>query len=101
MSVNINFRPTSNETKWKSVKNGDFAVIEGTQDHPIPSGLYRIFVVQQEMDPPAEGFAINYLLVPMFDGPFSQGMFPYMLTESPFPSIKQVVNKVHIEVEVT
>jgi hypothetical protein len=102
MSVNINFRQTTNETKWNGLKNGDFAVVEGNQQHPLPPGLYRVFKMDQEVpliDPNAKQY--TYVLLPMFEGPFPEGMFPYMLTEGPFPTIKQIVTKVHIEVEVS
>jgi hypothetical protein len=51
------------------------------------------------IDPNAKQY--TYVLLPMFEGPFPEGMFPYMLTEGPFPTIKQIVTKVHIEVEVS
>lgn len=95
MSVNINIRQTSNETKWASIQNGDFAIIEGIPEHPLPNGLYRIFHTPKEE-------AVNgYLLIPMFDGPFAENMFPYWLSEGPLPPIQQLVNKVHIEIEVS
>lgn len=100
MSVNINFRPTSNETRWNSIKNGDFAVVEGNNQHPIPMGLYRIFTIPAESQINPEVKQQNFLAIPMFDGPFQDGMFPYMISENPFPLIKQIVNKVHIDVEI-
>lgn len=108
MSVNITYFETSNETKWKSIiKNGDFAVIEGTPEHPIPEGLYRVFLLPREQDldlvpnvPNVQQY--NYLLLPMFDGPFLDNMFPYMIdAEGVLPPIKQIVTKILIEAQVS
>ena len=95
MSVNININPVSNEAKWASLANGSFAIIEQTTDHPIPSGLYRIFVVNIRQ---ASGVK-EFIVIPMFEGPFNPDMFPYMITENP-PTIRQLVHKVNIDVEV-
>ena len=93
MSVNINFRPSSNDSKWDAVKNGDFAVLEGNPENPIPQGLYRIFIVS------TDGGQIRvWVILPLFDGPFSEGMFPYMVNIPP-PKLVQTFNKLHIEVE--
>lgn len=99
MSVNINFRPTSNATRWASIKDGDFAILEGNTEHPIPAGLYRIFVM---FDDPGNEVAKQpqFILLPIFDGPFNPGMFPYIIAEGPLPEIKHLIHKVHIEVEV-
>lgn len=99
MSVNINFRPTSNATRWASIKDGDFVILEGNQEHPVPAGLYRIFVMPP--DPTSETASRpQYVLLPMFDGPFNPGLFPYVLSEGTLPEIKHLIHKVHIEVEV-
>jgi hypothetical protein len=92
MSVKINFKPSSNEAKWNLIKSGDFAVLEGTQENPIPQGLYRIFVAVDEKQQK------TYLLTPLFDGPFEDGMFPYMVTNM-LPKLIQPVSKLHIEAE--
>ena len=104
MSVNINFRPPTNNSKWESVKSGDFVVLEGTPEHPIPQGLYRIFIIT---DIPTEAIPIlphkNIFIIPMFDGPFDENMFPYMfpymLSNSLLPTLIQKINRINIEVE--
>lgn len=104
MSININFKPISNESKWKSIVNGDFVVIENSPTHPIPSGVYRIFIIPvnaENLDPSISSFTLpkQFIIVPMFDGPFEIGMFPYIITQ-PYPNIKQLINKIHIEAEI-
>ena len=96
MSVNINFNETSNETKWNSIKNGDFAVIQGNTSHPIPSNLYRIFtVLDDETDQ-----KVSFILLPMFDGPFQQNMFPYLIpTSAAPPIISKMIHKISINAE--
>lgn len=92
MSVNINLKQTSNEDRWLSIKSGDFAIIAGTNEHPIPEGLYRVFSV------PTDDHS-QWFITPMFGESFEDGMFPYMVCNPP-PLIKQTVHRVHIEVEV-
>jgi hypothetical protein len=95
MSVNVNLKPSTNVSKWESVKSGDFAMLEGTPEHPIPAGLYRIFIITD-----AETTQRNIFVVPLFDGPFDETMFPYMLNNFPLPTMTQKVGKVNIEVEI-
>lgn len=71
MSVNINFTPPSNVDKWKSVENGDFMFLKGTAIHPIPDGLYRIFLMEDKVEN-------NIFIVPMFNGPFELNMFHHV-----------------------
>lgn len=101
MSVKINLKPVSEEQKWKSINNGDFIVIETNQKHPIDSGLYRVFTIlpEESMSNPNFDPTPNFILIPMFGGPFPNGLFPYMLTELPFPNITRVISKINIEVE--
>lgn len=96
MSVNINFKPFTNEAKWVSLNSGDFVVLEGTPEHPIPAGLYRVFIIT-EPEPPHNK---TIFVVPLFDGPFEGNMFPYMLNNFPLPTITQRVSKINIDVEV-
>lgn len=96
MSVNVNFKPSTNESKWASLKSGDFAVLEGTPEHPIPQGLYRVFIIT-ENEPPHHR---NIFVVPLFDGPFAENMFPYMLNNFPLPTLIQQVIKITMEAEV-
>jgi hypothetical protein len=96
MSVNINFKPSSNESKWEYVKSGDFVILEGTPEHPIPNDLYRVFIISED-GPPA---IRNVFIIPMSSGPFTENMFPYMLSAFPYPTIIQKVNAINIEVEV-
>ena len=95
MSVNVNFKPSSNERKWESLKSGDFAVLEGTPEHPIPNGLYRVFTIT-DPEPPQPR---NIFVVPMFEGPFNENMFPYMLNNLPLPILTQKINRVSIDAE--
>jgi hypothetical protein len=94
--VNINYKQSTNVTKWESVKTGDFVMLEGTPEHPIPQGLYRIFIIT-EPEPPNPK---SIFIVPLFDGPFENNMFPYLLNNFPLPTMVQKVNKVMIEAEV-
>lgn len=90
--IDIKLNPTSNESRWKSVKNGDFLLIEGTAEHPIPNGLYRAFIMHN-----------SYFLVPMFEYDFPADMFPYFIsTENnpTYPTIVNTVNKISIEVQI-
>jgi len=95
MSVNVNFKPSSNEKRWESLKSGDFAVLEGTPEHPIPNGLYRVFTIT-DPEPPQPR---NIFVVPMFEGPFNENMFPYMLNNLPLPILTQKINRVSIDAE--
>lgn len=100
MSVNINFKPISNESKWKSIVNGDFVVIENSPNHPIPSGVYRVFIIPIDITAKVDiPFNQQFIIIPMFDGPFEIGMFPYMANQ-PYPLIKQLINKINIEAEI-
>lgn len=92
MSVNITYKSING---WDSVINGDFLILEGTTDHPIPKGLYRAFIITNESDDPPQTFC----LIPMFDGPFEKNMFPYMLGDS-FPKLISKVKSVNINAEV-
>lgn len=96
MSVSVNFKPSTNESKWTALKSGDFVVLEGTQEHPIPNGLYRVFIVV-EPEPPHHR---TLFIVPLFDGPFQENMFPYILNNFPLPTLVQRVSKINIEAEV-
>lgn len=96
MSVNVNFKPSTNISKWESIKSGDFAVLEGTPEHPIPAGLYRAFIITESEPPNLR----NIFIVPMFDGPFEESMFPYMLNNFPLPTLVQKANRVSIDAEV-
>jgi hypothetical protein len=100
MSVNINFKPSTNNSKWETVKSGDFVVLEGTPEHPIPQGLYRVFIITEI---PTEAIPTpphkNIFVIPMFDGPFDENMFPYMLSNFPLPTLIQKINRINIEVE--
>jgi hypothetical protein len=94
MSIQINYTPKTNESLWESVKNGSFVVIIGNEVHPLPEGLYRIFIV----DEPEK----TWILIPMFDGEFAAGMFPYMMAGefNTFPTIKNLISKININAEV-
>jgi len=94
--VNINFKQSTNVTKWEAVKTGDYVVLEGTPEHPIPQGLYRIFIITEPQPPNPR----NIFIVPIFEGPFENNMFPYMLNNFPLPTLVHKVNKVLIEAEV-
>ena len=96
MSVNINLKPSTNVSKWESVNSGDFLVLEGTPEHPIPSGLYRVFIIKN-VEPPHNK---DIFLIPIFEGPFADNMFPYVMSNLPLPTIVHKVNKINIEVEV-
>ena len=98
MSVNVKFTQTiSNETKWQSIHNGDFSIIDGDEKFSIPNGLYRIFIVPSQTDDPK-----TICLVPMFEGPFAEGLFPFFIPFlSPLPHIANAVNKVNIDAEVS
>jgi hypothetical protein len=104
MSVNITYKPLTNEQKWNSLQNGSFAIVEGNQEHPIPNGLYRIFIMRdEEVVPtePGESPIVSYILVPMFDGPFVDGMYPYMLPISnTMPPLLHKINQILIDVDV-
>lgn len=101
MSVNINFRPTSNATRWSSIKDGDFAILDGNQEHPIPSGLYRVFVMPADPQAEVAQPMPQFVLLPIFDGPFNPGTFPYIVSSAPLPEIKHLIHKVHVDVEVS
>jgi hypothetical protein len=83
--------------------NGDFVVIEGSPEHPIPSGVYRVFTIpvsgEQIIMAGEQRVEKQFIIVPLFDGPFEIGMFPYMVNQ-PYPIIKQLINKIHIEAEI-
>lgn len=95
MSVSINIKSSTNVSKWESIKSGDFVMLEGTTEHPIPNGLYRIFIIT---DP--ELATRNIFVIPMFDGPFEESMFPYVLNNFPLPTLTQKINNISIDVEV-
>lgn len=95
MSVNINYKPPTNNQKWISLQNGAFAVVEGNAAHPVPKGLYRIFLTNNE-----EMTGIIFILLPLFDGPFSNNMFPYMMPyDDSLPTIINKVSQIHIDAE--
>ena len=101
MSVNINFKQPTNDSKWESVETGDYLLLEGTPNHPIPKGLYRIFIYISDVDPTDNSNNKTVCLVPLFDGPFEPNMFPYMCPDINYPTIIQKINKVNIDAEVT
>jgi hypothetical protein len=39
--------------------------------------------------------------LPIFDGPFEPGLFPYVISDGILPELKHFIHKVHIEVEVS
>jgi hypothetical protein len=90
MSVNINIKPTSNDDKWAAMENGDFAILSGNKENPIPEGLYRVFMANAEK--------MEYFAIPMFEGPFEIGMYPYMIS-LPRPPLKCIINTVHIDIQ--
>lgn len=96
MSVSLKISTISNEERWSAIRSGDFVLLDKRNEHPIPAGLYRVFKlpgqVTTEMGTPAEIF-----VVPMFDGPFEDGLFPYNVS-APYPKIAQVIADVKIEV---
>jgi hypothetical protein len=95
MSVNINYKPPTNIQKWKTLQNGAFAIIEGNEPHPVPKGLYRIFLTNNE-----EMTGLIFILLPLFDGPFPDNMFPYMMPDGDnLPTIINNVSQIHIDVE--
>ena len=102
MNVNIKFLPVPNETKWIPIKNGDFAILGTNADNPIPEGLYRIFIVPKENEEIVDIIypesRDKYILIPMFDGPFPEGMFPYLLNKKTFPPIVNIANQINIEI---
>lgn len=95
MNVNINYKQSTNITKWESVKTGDCVILEGTPEHPIPQGLYRVFIITEEITN-----IKNIFIVPLFEGPFADNMFPYMLNNIPLPTISQKINKITIDAEI-
>ena len=86
MSVNINIKPPTNESRWLSVASGDFLLIKGTSEHPIPDGLYRVFIVKAESQ--------SIFLTPLFDGDFPDNMFPYIF-EQGIPDLPVITEKIH------
>lgn len=96
MSVNINIKQITDNSKWETVNSGDFVILEGTPEHPIPHGLYRVFIISDSDSPLNK----NIFIVPMFDGPFEGKMFPYVISNVPFPKIIHIVNHVNIEVKI-
>ncbi len=91
MSVQIKFRAAPESQKWESIQNGDYAILEGI----VPDGLYRIFVIPQ----PDNDRTI--CIIPLFDGPFTDGQFPFFLEgKDNFPKLKHRISKVNIDVEV-
>ena len=95
MSVQINFKAAPAASQWSSVKTGDFIIAEGTPEFPLQNGLYRVFLV------PQEGDEIVYCLLPLFNGPFTEGMYPVFINASQgFPKLKHRVSKINVEVEV-
>lgn len=98
MSVNIKFKQVSNDTKWTTIQNGDFAIIEGDEKITIPNGLYRIFIVPSQTNNEPRIIC----LIPIFEGPFAEGLFPFFLPfQSPLPRLVQQVNKINIDAEVS
>lgn len=98
MSVNINYKEPTNLLKWKTLQNGSFVIVEGNSSHPIPKGLYRVFI----LNPPEESFDSNksFALLPLFDGPFTENLYPYMITdEENLPTIVNKVSQIHIDVD--
>jgi len=103
MSVNITVKQTNpiitNILKWKSVNSNDFVILEGSEKHPIPYGLYRIFIISDQELPPVK----DIMAIPMFAGPFEENLFPYAIPLHPpeeLPTIKQTINNITIEVNV-
>ena len=95
MSININIKSVDNKIKWNSVKNGDFLFLEGIPEHPIPSGLYRTFV----LNPKAANE--SFFIMPMFEGEFPENMFPYLITDTvAYPKILNTITKISIDVEI-
>ena len=93
--ININYKPPTNTQRWKTLQNGSFAIIEGNATHPIPKGLYRIFLTNNE-----DNTNLVFILLPLFDGPFPQNLFPFMLQDdSDLPTIVNTVAQVHLDVE--
>lgn len=93
MSVNISFKQSSNQSKWDSIKNGDFIFLDTSEHHPIDAGLYRVFEFPGQEQK-------TYAIIPLFEGVFTEGMFPYMIDGTiPPPPIAHKVNKLHIDVE--
>lgn len=100
MSVNINYKEPTNLLKWKTLQNGEFIIIEGNSFHPVPKGLYRVFI----LNPPEESFDsdTSYALLPLFDGPFDENLYPYMITnEENLPTIINKVSQIHIDVDMS
>jgi hypothetical protein len=93
MSVSLNIRHISNEDRWNALENGAFILLEGSSVHPIPSGLYRVFIMPSDHP----GISKTWFLVPMGDGPFEVGFYPYGVESQP-PPLKQVISHVNIEV---
>lgn len=97
MSVNVKFKQVSNDTKWSSIQNGDFAVLEQGESG-FPSGLYRLFLVPSQVETEPK----TLCLIPMFDGPFAEGLFPFFIPFTPpFPRLVQKVNRINIDAEVS
>lgn len=97
MSVQISYKKPEIPEQWLALKNGAFAILQGNQFHPVPEGLYRIFVIIQE-----ESQERTWMLLPMFEGEFELGMFPYMIPNQPaeLPTIKAVISSLKIEASV-
>jgi len=96
MNVNINLKPSNNESKWNAIENGDYAVLASTPEHPLPNGLYRIFFVPAQENEPR-----NLCLMPLFDGPFTEGMFPmFVPAVLPLPKLIHKIIKITVEAEV-
>jgi hypothetical protein len=97
MSIQINLHPSTNASKWESVKSGDFLVLDPVPEHPIPHGLYRIFIIGNE----DESQGKTLFIIPMFDGPFEDNMFPYMIANPPPPTIVHKITKIKVDAEVS
>lgn len=93
VTLTVNTKELSNHEKWYATKNGDFVFISNAQ---IQSGLYRVF---RSTTPENE---IMFMLCPMHDGPFQEGMFPYVLSfaDETLPNIDKTVMSININVEV-
>lgn len=101
MSVNINYTETTNLQKWKTLNNGEFAILEGNHHHPIQKGLYRVFIITPDDDELPQELNVSYALLPLFDAAFPANMFPYMMpNDENLPKIINKVSQVHIDVNI-
>lgn len=93
MSIIINIKESDPQTKWETIKNGDFVILEGNTKDPV-NGVFRVFTISSNQNE-----SKKFIIVPIMDGPFEEGMYPYII-ESPYPTISKIIQKINIEIEI-